>query len=208
MPTPVHWCHPCVQAGGGGEAEVCRRPATDWGRVHGHHLPGLHPDVCPQAERRGPGGGAGHRLCGSPAFIVSVKKSCSMLIFFKMSDGLLVGIRWSQIWRCRVDARGRLICDYCTVTAVLHPGNQRSEQHDSENATPVLHQRQIWRCRKWEVLRHDQPYWWISESHRNADMTHTQIRSPGAPVLITDLCFIFLSLTRRSVRCPTPRWGM
>lgn len=50
----------CVQAGGGGEAEVCRRPAADRGRVHGHHLPGLHPDVCPQAERGGPGGGAGH----------------------------------------------------------------------------------------------------------------------------------------------------
>ena len=58
------WCV-CVQAGGGGEAEVCRRPAAERGRVHGHHLPGLHPDVRSQAERRGPGGGAGHRLCES-----------------------------------------------------------------------------------------------------------------------------------------------
>lgn len=69
-PTPLPATRPaavlksrlCPQAGGGGEAEVWRRPAAERGRVHGHHLPGLHPDVCPQAERGGPGGGAGHRL--------------------------------------------------------------------------------------------------------------------------------------------------
>lgn len=51
---------------------MCRRPAAERGCVHGFNLQGLHPDVCPQAARGGPGGGASHRLrechtllCGS-----------------------------------------------------------------------------------------------------------------------------------------------
>lgn len=72
---------PCAQAGGGGEAEMRWRPAAERGRVHGYHLPGLHPDVCPQAERRRPGRGAGHRLCELLLMLFILKNCLSYLIF-------------------------------------------------------------------------------------------------------------------------------
>lgn len=31
----------------------------------------------------------------------------------------------------------------CIAAVVLRPGDQRCEQHDGENAQPVLHQRQV-----------------------------------------------------------------
>lgn len=49
-----------LQAGGRGEAARQRAAATERRCVHGHHLPGVHPDAGAQAERGRRGGGDGH----------------------------------------------------------------------------------------------------------------------------------------------------
>ena len=98
----------------------------------------------------------------------------SLISHLKVSDSLLPGqdpfiLLPNQIFFISHCIRRYVSCwlmsDRCTVAAILHSGNQRSEQHDSENAIPVLHQWPVWGCREWENLQYHQPYWWNGESH-------------------------------------------
>lgn len=62
----------------------------------------------------------------------------------------------------------------------MHPGEQRREQHDGEDAVPVFHQRPVRGRGKWEDLRHHQPQRRLRESHREPPdrQAHTHAHSP------------------------------